>query len=103
MKSHLASVVILAALATAAPAQAQSDDMSPARLEQLDKQAVDLKLSVKYAKAIDIAKSKGMASVKELKLTKRGNWKVEGVDAQGAKIEVRIDGKSGKVEKVERG
>jgi hypothetical protein len=37
-----------------------------------------------------------------MKLTKRGNWKVEGSDAQGHKIEVRIDGKNGKVEKVER-
>lgn len=103
MKLRLASLAILVALTTSAPALAQSDDMSPARLEQLDKQAVDLKLSVKHAKAIDIAKSKGMATVKEIKLTKRGNWKVEGADSQGAKIEVRIDGKSGKVEKVERG
>jgi uncharacterized membrane protein YkoI len=76
--------------------------MSPAHLEKLDKQAIDLKLPFNHAKAIDIAKGKGVVTVTELKLTKRGNWKVEGTDTQGHKIEVRIDGKTGQVEKVAR-
>ena len=102
MKLRLASLAIFTALAVSSPAMAQSDDMSPARLEQLDKQAAELKLSVNHAKAMDIARDQGVATVWEMKLTKRGNWKVEGSDAQGHKIEVRIDGKNGKVEKVER-
>lgn len=102
MKLRLASLAIFAALAVCSPAMAQSDDMSPARLEQLDKQAAELKLSVNHAKAMDIARDQGVATVREMKLTKRGNWKVEGSDAQGHKIEVRIDGKNGKVEKVKR-
>lgn len=102
MKLRLASLAIFTALAVSSPALAQSDDMSPARLEQLDMQAAELKLSVNHAKAMDIARDQGVATVREMKLTKRGNWKVEGSDAQGHKIEVRIDGKSGKVEKVER-
>ena len=102
MKLRLASLAIFTALAVSSPALAQSDDMSPARLEQLDMQAAELKLSVNHAKAMDIARDQGGATVREMKLTKRGNWKVEGSDAQGHKIEVRIDGKSGKVEKVER-
>lgn len=102
MKLHIAALAIIAALATSAPALAQSDDMSPAQLEKLDKQAIELKLPFNHAKAIDIAKSKGVVTAKQLKLTKRGNWKVEGTDAQGHKIEVRIDGKTGQVEKVER-
>lgn len=102
MKLRLACLAILATLAVSSPALAQGDDMSPARLEKLDKRAAELKLSVNHTKAMDIAKSKGVATVREMKVTKRGNWKVEGADAQGRKIEVRIDGKDGKVEKVER-
>ena len=102
MKLRLACLAVLATLAVSSPALAQSDDMSPARLEKLDKQAADLKLSVNHTKAMDIARGKGVATVRELKLTKRGTWKIEGTDSQGAKIEVRIDGKNGKVEKVER-
>jgi uncharacterized membrane protein YkoI len=102
MKLRLASLAIFTALAVSSPALAQGDDMSPARLEKLDQEAAELKLSVNHAKAMDIARAKGVATVREMKLTKRGNWKVEGTDAQGHKIEVRIDGKNGKVEKVER-
>ncbi len=102
MKLRLACLAVLAAVTMASPALAQGDDMSPARLQQLDQKAATMKLPVNHAKAMDIAKSKGIATVREMKLTKRGNWKVEGVDAQGVKIEVRIDGKTGKVEKVER-
>ena len=102
MKLRLASLAIFTALAVSSPALAQGDDMSPARLEKLDKEAAELKLSVNHAKAMDIVRDQGVATVREMKLTKRGNWKVEGSDAQGHKIEVRIDGKNGKVEKVER-
>ena len=102
MKLRLACLAVFATLAVSSPALAQSGDMSPARLEKLDKRAADLKLSVNHYKAMDIAKGKGVATVKEVKLTKRGNWKIEGTDAMGRKIEVRIDGKNGKVEKVER-
>ncbi len=102
MKLRLACLAILATLAVSSPALAQGDDLSPVRLEMLDKQAAELKLSVDHYRAMDIAKAKGVATVKEVKLTKRGNWKVEGADAQGRKIEVRIDGKDGRVEKVER-
>lgn len=102
MKLHLACLAVLAAATMAPPALAQGDHMSPARLQQLDQKAADMKLPVNHAKAMDIATGKGVATVREMKLTKRGNWKVEGVDVQGRKIEVRIDGKTGKVEKLER-
>jgi uncharacterized membrane protein YkoI len=102
MKLHLACLALGAALMAASPAHAQSDDMSPARLQQLDEKALALKLPTNHAKAISVAKSKGMASVTEIKLTTRGNWKVEGVDGQGRRIEMRIDGKTAKLEKLER-
>jgi uncharacterized membrane protein YkoI len=102
MKLYLACLALCAGLVTASPALAQSDDMSPARLQQLDQKAATLKLPTDHAKAITVAKSKGMATVKEIKLTTRGNWNLEGVDEQGRKIEMRIDGKTAKLEKLER-
>lgn len=102
MKFRLLALVMLAA-ATASPAAfAQSDDLSPARLATLDQQASQMKLSVNHAKAHDIARGRGLVTLKEIKLTKRGNWQIEGIDQQGLKVEMRIDGKDGKVEKLER-
>jgi Peptidase propeptide and YPEB domain len=102
MKMHAACLAALAIIAAATPAMAQSDDMNPARLQQLDQKAAAMKLSTNHAKAISVAKSKGMASVDEIRLTTRGNWQIEGLDSQGHKIKVRIDGKTAKLEKLER-
>lgn len=97
----LAAALVLA-LATAAPALAQHDDLAPARLQRLDDQAASLNFKIKHARAIEIAKANGMVNVREIDLRKGSSWKVEGHDAQGVKLEIVLSGHDGSVLKIER-
>lgn len=56
---------------------------------------------VTETQALEIAKARGLATVREVK-ARRGVWKFEGADADGVVIEIEIDGVTGEVVKVER-
>lgn len=98
----LAALAIAASVAAPAIAQNGSDDMAPARLAKLDEQAKASGYHIMHAKAVEIAKATGLVSVREVELEHGTNWKVEGRDANGVKLEVELSGHDGKVVKVER-
>ena len=56
---------------------------------------------VTRSEAVDIAEAEGIVDVWEVE-ARRGVWKIEGADADGSKLEVEIDGRTGDVVKVER-
>lgn len=94
----------MAAGLVALPAAAQkgNDDMAPARLDALDAQAKAAGFHIMHAKAVEIAKANGLVSVREVELEHGTNWKVEGRDANGVKLEVELSGHDGRILKVER-
>jgi len=57
--------------------------------------------SVSAEQAVQIARNEGMVNVEEVDRD-NGHWEVEGRDAQGREIEVKIDLRTGAVLKVER-
>lgn len=65
-----------------------------------DKDEADRRLAVSEHEAAEIAAAEGVAEIREIKV-KRGQWKIEGTDADGRKIEIVIDGDSGEVVKFE--
>lgn len=81
------SLALAAALALA-PAAALADD----RCDRAE---------VRAERAIEIARGAGVAVVEDLDCDD-GRWEVEGRDANGREIEVRIDPRTGRVLKVER-
>lgn len=85
----LAALILAGSSAAPAIAQRGGDDRSFAGFQ------------VSRATAVDIARAQGMRDVREVK-ARRGVWKVEGTDANGARMEVEIDGFTGAVVKVER-
>ena len=101
MKHLMPAALIALAIGSAAPAFAD-DDMSPARLQRLDAQAASLGYAITHAKAIEIAKANGLASIREIDLEDNAEWKVEGRDAQGRELEVELSARDGAVRKVER-
>jgi uncharacterized membrane protein YkoI len=48
-----------------------------------------------------MAFDKGIVAIEEVKL-KRGIWKIEGTDASGHEIEMKVDAASGAILKLER-
>lgn len=57
--------------------------------------------SVSPEQAMQIARNEGMVNVEEVDRD-NGYWEVEGRDAQGREIEVKIDFRTGEVLKIER-
>lgn len=98
----LAALAIAASAAAPAIAQKSNDDMAPARLAKLDEQAKAAGYHILHGKAVEIAKANGLATVREVELEDGVNWKVEGRDANGAKLEIELSGHDGKIVKVER-
>jgi|GEM_PF-2170630 len=94
----------LAIAASTAPALAQkgSDDMAPARLAKLDEQAKAADYHIMHGKAVEIAKANGLVTVREVELEHGANWKVEGRDANGVKLEIELSGHDGKIVEIER-
>lgn len=68
--------------------------------DKVGKDGADRRLAVSEHEAAEIAAAEGVAEIREIKV-KRGQWKIEGADADGRKIEILIDGDSGEVVKVE--
>lgn len=101
IRPALAALVLSTSFA--APAFAfDDDDMALARLQRLDDRAQARNLSIKHAKAIEIAKQNGVATVREIDLDEDDEWEVEGRDANGKKIEVELSARDGKVRKIDR-
>lgn len=92
----------MAAGTFALPAFADDDDLSPARLERLDQRAKERGFAINHVKAIDIAKSHGLVTVREVDLEDRDEWKIEGRDADGREIEVELSARDGKVREIDR-
>lgn len=63
--------------------------------------AGQLQASVSPEQAMQIARNEGIVNVEEVDRD-NGYWEVEGRDAQGREIEVKIDFRTGEVLKVER-
>jgi len=104
MKAILLADATLAPPLMAPPAAAQKggDDMAPARLAQLDEQAKAAGYHIMHEKAVEIAKANGLVSIREVELEHGANWKVEGRDASGLKLEIELSGHDGKIAKIER-
>lgn len=66
-----------------------------------DRAISERRLAVSEHEALEIAAAEGIQEVREIKV-KRGQWKIEGTDADGHKVEIIIDGDSGEVVKFER-
>jgi hypothetical protein len=77
---RLALAFIATSLALVAPATAQPVDIEDVRAMAFDK---------------------GIVAIEEVKL-KRGIWKVEGTDASGHEIEMKVDSASGAIVALER-
>lgn len=69
--------------------------------DKAGKDGADRRLAVSEHEAAEIAAAEGVAEIREIKV-KRGQWKIEGTDADGRKIEILIDGDSGEVVKAEQ-
>lgn len=89
-RSSLLAAVL--ALMGTAPALALKDD---------DDSRSSAGFDVTRDEALEIAEAEGLESVREVK-ARRGVWKIEGSDADGVKLEIEIDGDTGRVVKVER-
>jgi uncharacterized membrane protein YkoI len=89
LRSTLLAALLM--LAGAGPALAGKGD---------DERAV-AEFDVTETQALEIAKARGLATVREVK-ARRGVWKFEGADADGVVIEIEINGVTGEVVKVER-
>lgn len=83
----LAAALILAGAATVS---AEKDDRETAR-----------RLDVSQHEAEEIAAAEGIVDIREIEV-KRGNWKIEGTDADGHKVEIVLDGYTGEILKFER-
>lgn len=94
MKNPLKALLAAAALSAAggAPALAHGSD---------DDSAPRSRFEVSESEALEIAAAAGMADVREVK-ARRGVWKIEGIDGDGVKLEIEIDGDSGEIVKSER-
>jgi uncharacterized membrane protein YkoI len=85
----LAVLMIAAGLASASAGE-----------DKAGKEGADRRLAVSEHEAAEIAAAEGVAEIREIKV-KRGQWKIEGTNEDGRKIEILIDGDSGEVVKVE--
>ncbi len=72
----------------------------PAMADRDDDRYEGRPITLTHAEAIDIARANGVVEVRETR-ARRGLWKVEGWNADGDKIEIRMDGQSGAVVEVE--
>lgn len=102
MRSLLVALAVGGLVGAAAPAFADDDDLSPARLQRLDDHAASQGFTITHAKAIEIAKSHGVVTVREVDLEDNAEWKIEGRDADGREIEVELSARDGKVREIER-
>ncbi len=100
--ARLLMAATMTAGAFALPAFAQDDDLSPARLERLDQRAKERGFTINHAKAVEIAKSHGLVTLREVDLEDNDEWKVEGRDADGREIEVELSARDGKVREIDR-
>ena len=97
-----AATVMTATGVLALPAMADDDDLSPARLERLDQRAKERGFPTTRAKAVEIAKSHGLVTLREVDLEYNDEWKIEGRDADGREIEVELSARDGKVREIDR-
>ena len=102
MKHLVLAAAVLAFVCNSAPAWADDDDLSPARMQKLDERASERGFAIDHAKAIAIAKANGVVTLREIDLEDNEEWKVEGRDAQGREIEVELSARDGKVREIER-
>ena len=102
MKHRVLAASILALIGSTAPAWADDDDLSPARIQKLDERASARGFAIDHAKAIAIAKANGVVTPREIDLEDNEEWKVEGRDAEGREIEVELSARDGKVREIER-
>lgn len=65
-----------------------------------DKDGGDRRLAVSEHEAAEIAAAEGVTEIREIKV-KRRQWKIEGTNEDGRKVEILIDGDSGEVVKLE--
>lgn len=84
----LAVLIIGAGLASASAGEGKEDTEARQRL------------AVSEHEAAEIAAAEGVTEIREIKV-KRGQWKIEGTNEDGRKVEIRIDGDSGEVVKFE--
>lgn len=90
IRTGLIALMIATATATSSPALAQrGDDRSFAGFQ------------VSRATAVDIARAQGMRDVLKVE-ARRGVWRVEGLDRDGERLVVEVDGFTGAVVKVGR-
>lgn len=68
--------------------------------DKADRDAAARRLAVSEHEAAEIAAAEGIAVIREIR-EKRGQWKIEGTDAEGRKAEIIIDGDTGEVVKLE--
>ncbi|MFN4226442.1 MAG: PepSY domain-containing protein [Hyphomonas sp.] len=87
-----AALAVLIIAAGFAPASAGED--------KADRDAAARRLAVSEHEAAEIAAAEGIAEIREIR-EKRGQWKIEGTDAEGRKVEIIIDGDTGEVVKLE--
>lgn len=85
----LAVLIIAAGFASASAGEGKGGKDVPAS-----------RLAVSEHEAAEIAAAEGVTEIREIKV-KRGQWKIEGTDADGRKVEIIIDGDSGEVVKLE--
>ena len=78
------------------------DDIAPARLAQLDEQARAAGYHIMDDKAVKIAKANGPESIREGEREYGANWKTQGEDANGQKLEIELSSHDGKIVKIER-
>ncbi|RYG28742.1 MAG: PepSY domain-containing protein [Burkholderiales bacterium] len=101
--SPLLASLALVLSAGVLPAHADDDrDLSTTRLQRLDDDASKRNLTIKHARAIEIAKAQGLVTLREIDLEDHDEWQLEGSDAKGREIEVEISARDGTVMKMER-
>jgi Peptidase propeptide and YPEB domain len=94
MRNRFVQAVLAAALITALPLSAAADR----RGGRDDRSSAGF--SVSRADAESTARAEGLVEIYETK-ARRGVWKFEGLDAQGRKLEISVDGVTGDVVKRE--
>lgn len=92
-----AATLAVVVLGLAGPAFAQQTQTAP----QAQPPAGQQQTMITIERAIEIARNHGLVNVREVERDDRG-WEIEGSDAQGRKIEVEIDIRTGEVVDIER-
>lgn len=100
MKIAGGALAMTIAAGVALPAFAD-DDMSEARMKQLDERAVSRSLHVSRSQAMEIARKEGVVKFEEIDLDDGDEWEIEGRGADGREIEMEISGHTGKITDLE--